>query len=155
MGEIVIICGGRHFAAVPKDTPREQMEAAMQLAGAQRRMMYAALDEQHAEAEISAVIEGGMSGADDVARDWAGDRRRGHLRMEADWDKYGRAAGPRRNAAMLREHPVTRVICAPGGDGTADMRTRALDAGVAVTDLVLIGDRLERRDACVDQPSLF
>lgn len=78
------------------------------------------------------VIHGGAAGADTLAQDWAD---RNHLPVEMyvpQWKKYGRAAGPRRNARMLAEGKPDLVVAFPGGPGTADMVHRAEDAGVRV-----------------------
>lgn len=38
----------------------------------------------------------------------------------ADWDRYGKSAGYRRNAQMLSEHSPDLVVAFPGGQGTAN-----------------------------------
>lgn len=77
------------------------------------------------------IIEGGAAGADEMARYWA----KGHdvmwITVEAEWEIYGRAAGPRRNAAMLILQPDL-VIAFPGGRGTDNMIQQALRKGVPV-----------------------
>ena len=45
--------------------------------------------------------------------------------FKADWDKFGRAAGPIRNAQMLREGKPDLVVAFPGGRGTANMVAQA------------------------------
>jgi len=50
----------------------------------------------------------------------------------ADWDKYGRAAGPIRNKRMLVEGKPDVVIVFPGGNGTANMVSQAHKAGLHV-----------------------
>ena len=52
----------------------------------------------------------------------------------ANWEKHGKAAGPIRNQEML-DSGVDLVIVFPGGKGTADMRKRALKAGVVVVEV--------------------
>ena len=64
------------------------------------------------------VIQGGASGADHLALEWAITNMAGYFTYVADWNKYGRAAGPIRNREMLREHPDALVIAFPGGKGT-------------------------------------
>lgn len=75
------------------------------------------------------------TGADAHADEWA--RRCGLsvLRFPADWDRYGRAAGPVRNAQMLVEGKPDLVLAFPGGRGTADMVRRAREAGVRVVEV--------------------
>jgi hypothetical protein len=78
------------------------------------------------------IIHGGATGADTLAQAYANDRVIPTLVFKADWDKYGRAAGPKRNAAMLKQGKPDLVIAFPGGKGTADMVRRAEAAGVPV-----------------------
>lgn len=54
--------------------------------------------------------------------------------VNADWDRYGKSAGPRRNQAMLDTYRPDVVVWFPGGRGTADMRQRAECAGVRLVD---------------------
>jgi len=51
--------------------------------------------------------------------------------VAADWARFGRSAGCRRNQAMLGLG-VGLVVAFPGGPGTADMVRRARGAGVRV-----------------------
>lgn len=56
------------------------------------------------QAEISdgdVLVEGGARGVDTMARAWAESRGMEVVEIRADWAKYGRAAGPKRNDAMV------------------------------------------------------
>ena len=88
------------------------------------------------ELPVTVLIEGEAPGADTLARLWA--QRRGILidRYPADWDRYGKAAGPIRNQQMLDEGKPDLVVAFPGGHGTADMVRRARAAGIAVTEIL-------------------
>ena len=46
------------------------------------------------------IVEGGAKGVDTMARQWAEARGINVVEITADWKKYGRAAGPKRNDAM-------------------------------------------------------
>lgn len=79
------------------------------------------------------VIHGGARGADQIAGMWA----RSHgLREEvylADWAKYARSAGPRRNQQMLDDGKPTRAYgfrSAGESRGTDDMTRRLQAAGI-------------------------
>jgi hypothetical protein len=48
----------------------------------------------------------------------------------ADWNKYGKAAGPIRNAQMAKY--ADAVILFPGGRGTANMRKLAKEHGLEI-----------------------
>lgn len=58
-----------------------------------------------------------------------------HLPFEADWNRYGRAAGPFRNRRMLEEGKPDFVVAFPGGRGTANMVSQAKAAGVKVVEV--------------------
>lgn len=79
------------------------------------------------------IIEGEARGADTLAR-LAGETLGIQvLRFPADWEKYGRAAGPIRNSQMLKEGNPDVVIGfhynVAESKGTRDMLTRAKKAG--------------------------
>jgi len=110
----VIVCGGRDYS--DWDTG------------------FAVLDQIHAETPIEFVFHGNARGADSIASAWAASVDRKGVRncpCPAQWAKYGKAAGPKRNQAMLGNH-IDLVIAFPGGAGTADMVRRATAAGVPV-----------------------
>ena len=48
------------------------------------------------------IVEGGAKGVDTLAREYAEKNGMTYVEMEADWKKYGRAAGPKRNEAMTK-----------------------------------------------------
>lgn len=84
---------------------------------------------------VSVLIEGGATGADLLAYQWASQNKVPVEKFEAEWEKHGRAAGPIRNAKMLREGKPDLVVAFPGGRGTADMIRRARAAGVPVREI--------------------
>ena len=105
-----------------------------------RDALWAKLDEIHKDTPITEVIEGGQVSTDPAERDlpwsmrekWGADYfggqwaiARGVKRTQvcAEWRKYGPSAGPRRNQVMADLKPDLAVM-APGGRGTADMRSR-------------------------------
>ncbi len=89
---------------------------------------------------ITKVITGGARGVDRWAANWAEAKRLPLKVYEADWETFGRAAGPIRNGLMLVElvkadaEVEVAVIAFPGGKGTADMVRRAKGAGVQVIE---------------------
>lgn len=110
----VIVCGGRNFD--------------------NKEFVFQQLDKLHAATPIEWVIEGGAKGADALAMQWAGSRQVGWTEIKAYWKKDGRAAGPIRNAEMLKHEPDL-VVAFPGGPGTANMIKQAKAAGVKVLEL--------------------
>lgn len=81
------------------------------------------------------LIVGDASGADAWARLWAVS----HLPKEdievfyADWNKWGKPAGPRRNRDMLISG-IDKLCAFPGNDGTADMTRICKNVGIWVVE---------------------
>ena len=80
---------------------------------------------------ISVLITGDARGADALAIEWAQESDCDFEVHYANWDEFGKAAGPIRNQAMLSQQPDL-VVAFPGYRGTADMVARAKAAGVEV-----------------------
>lgn len=110
----VLVCGGRDFDDY--------------------KLIRQALDPLYLADKVDcfAVIQGGATGADKLARDWCVNRGVDYLNFAADWKQYGRAAGPLRNARMIAEGRPDLVLAFPGGRGTADMVAKARAAGIPV-----------------------
>lgn len=109
---IIIVCGSRHYTDIA--------------------FVYRALDYIAARRVIDMLVEGGQTGADRFAREWAISRGIPHHTEEADWGYYGRAAGPIRNNKMLLDWHVDGVVAFRGDRGTRDMTSKAEAAGVPV-----------------------
>lgn len=108
----VLVCGGRHYRG--------------------RKRLFAELDRLHGARGIDCIIQGGATGADAIAKEWARLAAVPSQEFCADWDMYGRAAGPMRNRKMLEDGKPDVVIAAPGGAGTASMVRLSEAAGVNV-----------------------
>jgi len=84
----------------------------------------------------STVIHGACRGADAIAGKVARELGFAVEEYPADWDKYGRAAGPIRNRQMIKEGNPDLVIAfhpdLSKSKGTADMCSAAKQAGVPV-----------------------
>ena len=91
---------------------------------------------------LKLVITGGARGADTEAENWATERGIPVRVFPADWDKYGKRAGPTRNQQMaeylLSLPPSRRVILFPGGRGTANMKKQAEKLGLKVIERKLV-----------------
>jgi hypothetical protein len=81
------------------------------------------------------VIAGGARGADTLAVEWAKEREVMVEVYMAEWDQFGRKAGPIRNQRMLDEGKPDLVVAFPGGRGTAGMIALAEKAGVEVAQI--------------------
>lgn len=101
--------------------------------------IFDALDRVHARFGIACIIEGGASGADRMAYNWARWRGVEVVEFLADWDAHGRSAGPRRNRQMLNEGRPNGVVAFPGGRGTADMIGAAGALGIPVWEPLGLG----------------
>ncbi len=78
------------------------------------------------------IIHGGATGADTGADEWAVTNWVPVTEYKADWERYDYKAGHIRNQQMLVEGKPDIVMAFPGGNGTADMVSRARMAGVKV-----------------------
>jgi YspA, cpYpsA-related SLOG family len=90
------------------------------------------LDELHAGYRFTLLLEGGATGADRQAREWAIARGIPFRTFDADWMAHGKAAGPMRNRRMLEEGKHNVVVAFPGGAGTRNMVKQARAARVTV-----------------------
>lgn len=111
----VLVCGGRDFNDV--------------------EFIHRTLDALSRLREFDVMIHGAAPGADSLAGAWAKHHNMPVEVYPADWQKYGKRAGPIRNAQMLREGKPDVVIAFPGGRGTAHMTMLAREAGVKVMDV--------------------
>lgn len=89
----------------------------------------------------SVVIEGEARGADTIAREVANHLGIPVLAFPADWETYGRAAGPIRNAQMLKEGRPDLVLAfhenIEQSKGTKNMITIAEKAGIPTKVITL------------------
>jgi hypothetical protein len=91
-------------------------------------------------ADIAYAILGDCpTGVDANALAWCIDRGVPYELHRADWRAHGRAAGPKRNADMVRAGVLrsARVLAFPRGAarGTGDCIRQALRAGLEVTEV--------------------
>lgn len=106
----VLVCGSREF------NDKELMEDVLE------------------ELYITCVIEGEARGADTLARKYAEGHGIPVDAFPAQWDVYGKAAGPIRNTQMLRIGKPELVVAFWDGwsKGTRNMIKIAKQAGIAV-----------------------
>lgn len=76
---------------------------------------------------IQTIIQGGAKDADRLARAYSRLHSIESITIEADWDKFGKAAGPIRNKQMLDLYPKAVVVAFPGGAGTANCVKQAVE----------------------------
>ncbi len=113
----ILVCGGRDYANASA--------------------LNQALDAIQRENNVTRLIHGAARGADSLAAAWARSRGIPALAFPADWATHGKAAGFRRNEAMLREGRPELVVAFPGGKGTAHMVSLAKAVGVPVRQVIV------------------
>ena len=117
----ILVCGGRDFT--------------------DKEFIYKHLNEDfgpHSDGDNyrtdqTTIITGGASGVDTIAHEWAKEVGCKTEVYPADWEKYGKAAGPIRNKQMLDEGRPDRVVCFPGGCGTQNMYNLAVKYYIPIT----------------------
>ena len=67
------------------------------------------------------IIHGAAAGADSMAGRYAQENGIECQEFPAEWERYGRSAGYRRNQEMLDEGKPDLVVAFPGGPGTQNM----------------------------------
>lgn len=110
----VLVCGGRDYNDVVRITQ--------------------ALDKLRAKFGDFTVVQGGARGADTLAKWWALSRNVACEEYPAQWDKYGKSAGYKRNALMADtlDTKTDCVVAFPGGKGTKNMVDLARARGIKV-----------------------
>lgn len=103
----VLVCGSRTYGQILEGDPK----LFIPVCELKARTLIAQLNLIHEETrwrdEPLVIIEGGASGADAFAAEWAENNIRYnqgnvvHEMYPADWATYGKAAGPMRNRQML------------------------------------------------------
>jgi hypothetical protein len=91
-----------------------------------RAFLFDTLDRLGNKLGITSIVQGGAAGADALAREWARNRVVPCETYHADWNAYGRAAGPIRNREMIRDSNPGVVIAFAGGRGTNNLVNQAL-----------------------------
>lgn len=77
------------------------------------------------------IVEGGAYGVDSLAKLYALQNELPYTEIKADWDKYGRSAGPRRNQKMAEMSDYC-IVFFKGSRGSASMIAEALKQNVPV-----------------------
>jgi len=112
MKKRILVCGGREF----------------------REIDYLNVTLDVLRPTMAVLIHGCAPGADTLADLWAERNKVIVIRFPADWKRYGRGAGPKRNAEMIKDGKPDLVVAFPGGSGTADLKRRARLAGIPILE---------------------
>ena len=120
----VLVCGGRRYDSW------KHLSCCLDL------IHYGDGDEnEDPDEKIEEIIHGGATGADSLAERWAKENSIPTRVFPAEWETYGRAAGPIRNTKMLEEGKPDLVLAFEGGAGTGHMTDLAEGYGVPVIKL--------------------
>lgn len=79
------------------------------------------------------VVSGGAKGADKLGERYAEENSLTVNKFPADWDKYGKSAGYRRNAEMATHSEVLIAFWDGKSKGTSHMIDLAIAKGLLVT----------------------
>lgn len=90
------------------------------------------------EEPITEIISGGAPGADSLAEDWAKKQNIPITVHKADWAKYGRAAGPKRNKKIIEDCDICIAFWDGTSKGTKNAIALSQKAGKK-TKVVIIG----------------
>jgi hypothetical protein len=86
---------------------------------------------------LVSLVHGGALGVDCIAGRVASEFGWDVIVVPAEWSKYEKSAGPKRNQKMLDDHKIDRVIAFPADNidskGTWDMISKAQKAGKIVS----------------------
>lgn len=115
--KIILVCGGRDYD--DRSALHGALSVLVHVLGGRDKVI---------------IIHGAARGADTLAKRWAENNNVRQYGFPAQWDEYGKSAGPIRNREMLKEDPYV-VLAFPGGTGTADMVSVAREAGVKVIEV--------------------
>lgn len=92
--------------------------------------VFSTLDKLWKAYGFEVIIEGDAKGADRIAGYWARKNSLTNLKFPANWELYGRRAGPLRNEQMLIEGRPDMGAAFDGGIGTYDMLRRLKNANI-------------------------
>lgn len=86
------------------------------------------------------IVSGGARGIDACAIQYAKDTKGVVAVFEADWDKYGKGAGPVRNLSMALYADALLLIWDGKSKGSANMKARMVGLKKPIYEIILTGD---------------
>jgi hypothetical protein len=86
--------------------------------------------------KITEVVSGGCYGVDTIGEEWARENNIPVKVFPADWNKYGKSAGPRRNEQMANYADALILIWDGDSRGSRSMLNLAYERNLAVYQYV-------------------
>lgn len=127
----ILICGGRNYGEYLNGVPVDYLMR--KRVRVERKFFLDTVEAYYKVFDKDVfIIEGGARGADRLAKSWRMKRGIPGKTFPADWKKYGKSAGYKRNREMLIRGRPDIVIAFPGGTGTNMMCDIAYEDGVEV-----------------------
>lgn len=90
---------------------------------------------------VKQVVSGGCRGADELGETWAVNQCIPVKVFEADWEMYGRAAGPMRNREMAEYADALLLIWDGKSRGSANMKKEMEKQGKPIFEILVGGDK--------------
>lgn len=87
------------------------------------------INEKFDLSEIDTIVSGGAKGADTLAEKFAKDNNLNLIVKEAQWEKFGRAAGPKRNVLIVEEADAVVAFPTSSSRGTRHTMKLTRQAG--------------------------
>lgn len=79
------------------------------------------MERETKDMRIKLIISGGAKGADEMAKRYAQEKNITHITVHADWQRWGRRAGPMRNRLMAEMTNATIAFWDGRSRGTKNM----------------------------------
>lgn len=126
----VLVCGGRNLNEVQVQKYLED-----NFLKDITKMYSEQFDDKRRDTLEFSIIHGGATGADNASGEWAKKHNIPCKVFKADWNRFGKAAGPIRNQEMLNKGQPDFVYAFSGRIGTPDMIKKAKAANVPVFEV--------------------
>ncbi len=99
--------------------------------------------------EITTIIEGGARGVDSLAARYATEHGIEHIRVHADWKRYGRGAGRKRNEQMAAMGNALIAIWDGKSRGTRHMIDCARQQSLHVKVISVTNNKKPCESTCI------